>query len=71
MDRLHTNGYFQGKAASDAYFVKCDAETNPHEAIDAGQLVIELGIAPVRPAEFITARIHHQMEEQGVGEVAE
>lgn len=71
MDRLHTNGYFQGRAASDAYFVKCDHETNPHEAIDAGQLAIEIGIAPVRPAEFITARIHHQMEEQGPGEPAE
>jgi phage tail sheath protein FI len=37
--------------------VKCDAETNPPEVIDAGQVVIVIGIAPVKPAEFIVFRI--------------
>jgi phage tail sheath protein FI len=37
--------------------VKCDAETNPPEARDLGQLVVEIGIAPVKPAEFVIFRI--------------
>jgi uncharacterized protein len=37
--------------------VKCDSETNPAEVIDAGQLVVEIGIAPVKPAEFVVFRI--------------
>ena len=42
---------------SEAFYVKCDGETNPPEAIDAGQLVVEIGIAPVKPAEFVVFRI--------------
>ena len=38
---------------SEAFYVKCDAETNPPEVVDAGQLVVEIGIAPVKPAEFV------------------
>ena len=37
--------------------MKCDAETNPPEVVDAGQLVVEIGIAPVKPAEFVVFRI--------------
>jgi len=70
LDRLHTNGYFKGKDTAEAYYVKCDAETNPVEVIDSGQLVIEVGVAPVRPAEFITARISHNAEHSG-GEIPE
>jgi len=70
LDRLHTNGYFKGKDAGEAFYVKCDLETNPVEVVDAGQLVIEVGVAPVRPAEFITARIVHSAEEAG-GEIPE
>jgi len=33
------------------------SETNPSEIIDAGQLVVEIGIAPVKPAEFVIFRI--------------
>jgi len=37
--------------------VKCDAETNPPEVVDAGQVVVVIGIAPVKPAEFVIFRI--------------
>jgi phage tail sheath protein FI len=37
--------------------VKCDAETNPTDVIDAGQVIVEVGIAPVKPAEFVIFRI--------------
>jgi hypothetical protein len=33
--------------------VKCDAETNPAEGIDAGQVLCQVGVAPVKPAEFV------------------
>jgi phage tail sheath protein FI len=37
--------------------VKCDDETNPAEGIDAGQVVCEIGVAPVKPAEFVIFRL--------------
>jgi uncharacterized protein len=46
-----------GDSAEQAYYVKCDEETNPPEVRDVGQLVIEIGIAPVKPAEFVIFRI--------------
>ncbi|HEY6058335.1 MAG TPA: phage tail sheath family protein, partial [Candidatus Limnocylindrales bacterium] len=51
------DGALFGATPSDAYFVKCDAETNPPDVIDRGQLVVEIGIAPVKPAEFVIFRI--------------
>ena len=46
-----------GRRPDEAFYVKCDAETNPPEVRDAGQLVVEIGIAPVKPAEFVIFRI--------------
>jgi phage tail sheath protein FI len=46
-----------GLTASEAFFVKCDAELNPPEVRDAGQLVIDVGLAPVKPAEFVIFRL--------------
>lgn len=40
-----------------AFFVKCDAETNTQEDIDAGRVVTLIGMAPVKPAEFVIFRI--------------
>jgi phage tail sheath protein FI len=37
--------------------VKCDEENNPPETRDAGQLIVDIGIAPVKPAEFVVFRI--------------
>ena len=42
---------------SEAFYVKCDAETNPPEVVDAGQVIVEIGIAPVKPAEFVVFRL--------------
>jgi len=50
-------GALFGKNPNDAFYVKCDEETNPPEARDLGQLVVEIGIAPVKPAEFVIFRI--------------
>jgi phage tail sheath protein FI len=50
-------GALLGAAEEDAFYVKCDEELNPPEMRDQGQLIIEIGIAPVKPAEFIVFRI--------------
>jgi phage tail sheath protein FI len=54
---LWRDGALFGASAEQAFFVKCDAETNPPDSIDQGKLVVEVGIAPVKPAEFVIFRI--------------
>jgi phage tail sheath protein FI len=51
------SGALFGSSPDQAFYVKCDAETNPRELIDLGQVNIEIGIAPVKPAEFVVFRI--------------
>ena len=60
---LYKAGYFQGRTPEEAFFVKCDAETNPPEVRDAGMVVVECGVAPVRPAEFLVFRVTAEREE--------
>jgi hypothetical protein len=55
--RLWRDGALFGATASEAFFVKCDAENNPPETRDVGQLVVDVGVAPVKPAEFVIFRI--------------
>ena len=50
-------GALFGTTAREAFFVKCDAETNPPELRELGQVVTEIGVAIVRPAEFVIFRI--------------
>jgi phage tail sheath protein FI len=50
-------GSLFGLTPDEAFFVKCDRETNPSESIDAGQVICEVGIAPVKPAEFVIFRL--------------
>jgi len=54
---LWRDGALMGAAPEEAFFVQCDEETNPPEVIDAGMVVTVIGIAPVKPAEFIVFRI--------------
>jgi uncharacterized protein len=51
------DGALFGLTAGEAFFVKCDAEVNPPDVRDRGQLVIEIGLAPVKPAEFVIFRL--------------
>ncbi|GAB2484490.1 phage tail sheath family protein [Jatrophihabitans fulvus] len=46
-------GALFGLTPDEAFYVKCDSETNPAEGIDAGQVVCQVGVAPVKPAEFV------------------
>ena len=51
------DGALFGNSPAEAFYVKCDAELNPPEVRDLGRLVIEIGLAPVKPAEFVIFRI--------------
>lgn len=54
---LWSAGALFGQSVDQAFYVKCDAENNPPESIDQGLLIVEVGIAPVKPAEFVVFRI--------------
>ncbi len=54
---LWRRGAFAGPTPETSFAVKCDAENNPAAVVDAGQLVAEIAVAPVRPAEFIRLRL--------------
>jgi len=51
------SGALFGTTPAEAFYVKCDAETNPAELRELGQVVTEIGVAIVRPAEFVIFRI--------------
>ena len=51
------DGALFGSTPEEAFYVKCDDELNPPESRDLGRLVIEIGLAPVKPAEFVIFRI--------------
>lgn len=55
--RVWGDGALFGETPDEAFYVKCDSETNPPEVIDAGQLVVEIGMCPTKPAEFVIFRI--------------
>jgi phage tail sheath protein FI len=57
LTRTWREGALFGATPEQAFYVKCDEETNPPDVIEAGQVVIEIGIAPVKPAEFVIFRI--------------
>ena len=59
---LWRDGALFGATEDQAFFVKCDDETNPPDSIDQGKVVVEVGIAPVKPAEFVIFRISQLKE---------
>jgi phage tail sheath protein FI len=55
-------GAFAGEAPEEAFFVRCGSDTTTQSDIDNGVVVIEIGFAPFRPAEFVTFRIRHKRD---------
>jgi phage tail sheath protein FI len=55
--RVWRSGALFGLSESEAFYVKCDETNNPREVRDAGQVIIEVGVAVVKPAEFVIIRI--------------
>jgi phage tail sheath protein FI len=62
LTNLWRGGALFGTSPDQAYFVKCDAETNPPEVIEAGQVICEVGISPVKPAEFVIFRLSQYID---------
>ncbi|MGP1385126.1 MAG: phage tail sheath family protein [Thainema sp.] len=57
LERLWREGALFGGSPSEAFYVKCDGELNTHETMMLGRLYVEVGVCPVRPAEFVIFRI--------------
>lgn len=51
------NGALMGTTREEAFFVRCDRTTMTQDDIDNGRLIVEVGVAPVKPAEFVVFRI--------------
>lgn len=54
-------GALKGATPEEAFFVKCDAELNPQSEIDAGRVNMQVGLAVVKPAEFVVITITQQV----------
>jgi phage tail sheath protein FI len=57
LDELYQKGAFAGGKPEEAYYVKCDDESNPPEAVERGILTCEVGVAPAIPAEFLMIQL--------------
>ena len=57
LSMVWSSGALFGASSSEAFFVKCDGELNTQTVRDLGMLICEIGISPVKPAEFVIFRI--------------
>jgi uncharacterized protein len=60
---LFNTGALAGNTPEEAFYVNCNEGNNPQENIDNGILTVDIGIAPVKPAEFVKINIQQHMEE--------
>ena len=57
LGNLWRQGALVGAVPEQAFYVLCDETNNPPSSVDEGKLIVEIGIAPVKPAEFVIFRI--------------
>ncbi|MEL6855363.1 MAG: phage tail sheath C-terminal domain-containing protein [Cyanobacteria bacterium J06607_13] len=57
LERIWRQGALYGNTPDEAFYVRCDGELNTPETMKLGLLYIDVGVAPVRPAEFVVFRI--------------
>ena len=57
LTELWRTGALVGATTSEAFYIKCDAEMNPPDSVMSGRLNVEVGVSPVRPAEFVVFRV--------------
>lgn len=57
LTNIWRSGALFGSSPEEAFYVKCDDETNPPDERELGRVITEIGIAIVRPAEFVIFRI--------------
>lgn len=58
-ESLWRQGAVRGETVEEAFYVKCDGETNPPEIRNTGQVITEIGLAPTAPGEFIVISLIH------------
>ena len=68
LDGLFSRGALAGSKPSEAYFVKCNDETNPPEVLERGECIIRIGLAVARPAEFVVVTIKRTSDSVSVSE---
>lgn len=61
---LFNDGMLAGTTPDEAFYVICDKSNNPQESIDQGIVRVDIGIAPVKPAEFINIQIQQHYDEE-------
>jgi phage tail sheath protein FI len=59
LNGLYRAGALRGATPAEAFYVRCDASTNPPEVRAAGQVVTEIGLAAAVPNEFVVVQIVH------------
>ncbi len=65
MNGLFRAGAFQGETANKAYFVRCGlGDTMTQGDIDRGQVIVQVGFAPLKPAEFVIVRIQQKVGQE-------
>jgi phage tail sheath protein FI len=57
LESIWNKGALVGNTAADAFYVTCDLTTNPLAVTEVGQMVVEIGVAPASPAEFVVFRM--------------
>ncbi len=67
LEGLWSIGAFAGDGPQDAFYVRCDDTVNTQESVDLGQLIMEIGVAPTLPAEYL---ILHVVQKSGTEERA-
>jgi phage tail sheath protein FI len=65
MMTLYRRGAFQGSTPADAFFVKVDSETTTQDDINSGIVNIQIGFAPLKPAEFVMVQISQKAGQSG------
>jgi phage tail sheath protein FI len=70
LQALRQAGALAGATPEESFFVQCDGKNNPPEVVDDGQLVVDVGVAIVRPAEFVVFRIGRTRDELEITELA-
>ena len=59
LNRLWRDGVLAGDQPEAGYSIKCDLENNPDETREAGQLIVDISVAPTTPFEFVLFRLGH------------
>jgi phage tail sheath protein FI len=69
LSSLQEAGAFAGATAAESFFVKCDPDNNPTATRDVGELIVEIGVAPSMPFEFILLRVGRVQESIAISEI--